>query len=325
MPKKDKIYFFLPDLRIGGAQKVLISLISKMMELNYDIELILLYKDGALLEKLPDKLNIIILTNSNHISLINYSLAFYKLCYFLIDKKPMLILSSLTGTNIFLLCAKWISHSKTKVIIQETNTLINIKSTIKYHLAKLIYPLANGIIAKSYGIKKDLVEKFLIVPQKVKVLYNPVNQDEIILKSKEIITENFIHHKIKTIISIGRLIEQKDYPTLIRSFELINQQVDSQLIIIGDGKEKQELMTLIKSLKLENRVYLPGYKLNPYKYLRYADLFMLTSKWEGFPNVILEALALNKAIIATDCHSGPGEMKKHISNEIKLAPVGDYN
>ena len=192
--------------------------------------------------------------------------------------KPNTILSSLTGANIMILLARKLSYTRTKIIIREACTLINIKNQLKLILAKILYKEANGIITVSEGIKTDLINHFNLNPDIIQVIYNPVSIETIKQLSKKNITKEYFSPQIKTIISVGRLVAQKDFKTLIKAFDMIHSEIAVQLIIIGEGNQRQELTELIHTLGLEKKVHLIGFKENPYKYMKHSDLFVLSSK-----------------------------------------------
>ena len=135
-------------------------------------------------------------------------------------------------------------------------------------------------------------------------------------------TKNYFKKSILKIVSVGRLTYQKDFGTLIRAINLIKNR-DVQLIIIGKGKEREKLIDLIHEYKLQNKIKLIGYKKNPFNIISQADIFVLTSKFEGSPNVLVEALYLKKYIISTDCPTGPREILNH-GKFGRLVKIGDY-
>jgi glycosyltransferase involved in cell wall biosynthesis len=127
---------------------------------------------------------------------------------------------------------------------------------------------------------------------------------------------------IKVIMGIGRLTYQKDFPTLIKAFARVRQKINSRLVILGEGRQRKELEYFINDLGLTDDVQLPGFVTNPYQWLAKSTLFVLSSRWEGSPNALTEALALGIPVVSTDCRSGPREILR--GGQLgRLVPVGD--
>ena len=124
------------------------------------------------------------------------------------------------------------------------------------------------------------------------------------------------------ILGVGRLTQAKDFPTLIRAFALVRKKRAARLMILGEGEERPKLEALVRELGLEREVTLPGFVDNPYKYMKRAAVFVLSSKWEGFGNVLVEAMALGTPVVSTDCPSGPAEILEN-GRWGRLVPVGD--
>jgi len=124
------------------------------------------------------------------------------------------------------------------------------------------------------------------------------------------------------ILAVGRLVVQKDYPTLLRAFSLVRRKRQAHLLILGEGQERPRLEALVRQLGLTENVQMPGFVKNPYAYMARARLLVLSSKWEGFGNVLMEALACGTPVVSTDCKSGPGEILAE-GRFGRLVPVGD--
>ena len=196
---------------------------------------------------------------------------------------------------------------------------------LKYIL-KFTYPLSNGIICVSNGVKKDLCS-LVNLKKKVKVIYNPISR---IYKNSKVslnLKNKLWGKKVKyRILSIGSLKEQKDHKTLIYAFSKLVNDLNCKLIIVGDGHLKKDLKNLIIKLNLKDKVDLVGYYEDTSLWYKTADLFVLSSKWEGFANVIVESLQFGLPVVSTNCLSGPSEILVNgkygtlvpISNSIKL-------
>lgn len=175
------------------------------------------------------------------------------------------------------------------------------------------YTNCSVVVPVSYGVKEDLENFLEIKLQNAEVIYDPVINDEMFKLAKEPITHKWFakDRKNPVILAVGRLTEAKNYELLIHSFKLVVQEVDANLIILGEGEDRAKLEKLIKELNLQNKVDLYGFEQNPFKYMANCDLYVMSSKWEGLPGALIQALALGAKIVSTDCPSGPREILKN--------------
>lgn len=174
---------------------------------------------------------------------------------------------------------------------------------------RLTYPVASGLIAVSEGVKQDMCRLGGFAHSQVQVIYNPAATGVSAQPESENVRQKlwgagFDHH----ILAAGTLKAQKDHATLIRAFALLPASLNAKLTILGEGSLRAELETLIQQLGLQERVAMPGFVVDPYPWYRTADLFVLSSRWEGFGNVIVEALECGVPVVSTDCPSGPAEI-----------------
>lgn len=184
--------------------------------------------------------------------------------------------------------------------------------------------LSAHVVAISNGVRDDVLTFTGISPDKVSVIYNPVvtpEQDE--LRRKVPDHPWMIDDGPPVVLSVGRLGDQKDFPTLLKAFHVLARTRDLRLIILGEGERRQELEECIRSLNLEDKVSLPGWKANPFAFMSRAALFVLPSKFEGLGNVLIEALACGCPVVSTDCPSGPSEILEG-GRVGPLVPVGDH-
>lgn len=315
---KNKISFFIPSLRGGGAERVFVNLANEFANNGFDVDLVLSQKEGPYLINVSKKVRIVDLKSKR----VLFSLI--PLIFYLRKEKPSYLFSTLTHANIVAIIAKKISMVDLKLIIRQEIYFSSIPSRKLKLIAQFFYKKANSIIALSKDMADDLINNIDIDKNNIVVINNPV-----IKKLKEEFSDNINHpffenKENKIILGIGRLSDQKDFYSLIKAFDQIRKNNNIKLIILGDGEERKNLEELIKILNLEDHVDMPGFVDNPYRYMSNANLFVLSSKYEGFPNVLIEAMACGLPVVSTDCLSGPREILDS-GKYGTLVPVGDVD
>jgi glycosyltransferase involved in cell wall biosynthesis len=200
------------------------------------------------------------------------------------------------------------------------------KARIRLLLLKQFYSRSDGLIAVSNGVASDLSHVSGISLEKIQVIYNPVVTSDILLKAQEPVAHPwFAPGELPIILGAGRLMYQKDFSTLIRAFAKVRQQRPCRLVIIGkETSHKAELDALIHELDVAEDVWLGGFADNPYAYMAKASVFVMSSRYEGFGNVLVEAMATGTPVVSTDCESGPAEILEY-GKYGHLVPVGDEN
>lgn len=301
-----KISIIVPNLTGGGAEKVAINLANYYSTLGHQIDLVLFKKYGVYLNLLSEKVNIFDLNASKA------RYAIFNLRSYFNQNKSNIILSVKRDVNIVVGLAS-LGLGMEKIFFREANTLDDIlnmpfiRKMIYITLMKIAYINAKSIIANSYDTKNDLVKNKITNENKIKVIINPV----LPLEYKDLLKMDCSHkwlndRNLKVILSVGRLHKQKDFPFLIECFqEVIKHDKLARLVIVGEGDEKENLLSLIKSLNLDNFIDIVNFQSNIYPYYMKAKIFALTSKWEGFGNVIVEALSAGTTVICTNCIGGP--------------------
>ncbi|MEZ9976641.1 glycosyltransferase [Vibrio breoganii] len=304
-----KIGLYLVSYSGGGAEREMIYLANEFAEKGFNVDLIVHRDKGPLKSLVSRKVNTIII-DKNYISDLRFLIRYMKV------ERPLFILSTLHVPNWTLALAKTLSGTSTKIFWRVVISLSDSKKDGKGVVSKLLnicYPLLSGNVDKitcvSEGVARDMSDNFSIDIEKLNVMYNPAYTEEIHKLSEECIDHPWFDDEYNTVVSLGRLSNQKDFGTLIKAFKIVYETDNtSRLVIFGDGGLHDKLLRLIDSLDLSDVVSLHGFELNPYKYLAKADLFVLSSIYEGFGNVIVEALALNVPVVSTDCPSGPAEI-----------------
>ncbi len=324
--KQKKIIFIIPSLVGGGAERVLIHLINHLDKEKYSICLVLFedildYKDD-----LNFSGEILCLDKKSRWDFFKLILKVRKIIK---TYQPDTVLCFLHYTNIVTVMASLFLKRKFKLILCERDYPPKYlpKTRFKYlrrWLIKFTYRKADTILAVSKSIARVLEEDFNIKSEIIKTIYNPVILDKIKdLCQKEIEHPFFVDERAQIILGVGRLVGQKRFDRLLRTFSLVRKKQDRvYLIILGEGELRKELENLSLELGVDKWTDFVGFQLNPYAWLHKADIFVLSSDYEGFPNVILEAMACGIPVISTDCPSGPNEIIINGQNGI-LVPIED--
>ena len=320
----NKVALFLPSLRGGGAERVMVNLARGFSEKGLDVDLVLAKAEGPYLSQVPPEVRVIDLHSSRVLA------SLPGLVRYLRREQPGALLSTLNHANIVALWAKRLAGVQTRVVVREANTESvssvhsqSLRGRIMPFLTRCFYPWADAVIAVSQGVAEDLAKTTRLPIERIRVIYNPVVTPELLEKAKEPINHPwFAVGEPPVVLSVGRLTRQKDYPTLIRAFVLVHKEQPVRLIILGEGEERPKLEALIQGLGLDGEVSLLGFVDNPYTYMAKAAVFVLSSTWEGLPNALIEAMAVGTPVVSTDCESGPREILEN-GKWGKLVPVGN--
>ncbi len=318
MTEKIKIMFFLPDLSGGGAERVAVNMLRLLDSKKFDISLVLVNKIGEYIDIIPEHIKIYDLGLKKTI------FSIVKLRKMVKELQPNVIFSTLFRTHKVVYLALLGIKKKPTVILRSPNSpkllLENHQLGMfsKYLLEKA-YNNANLILAQTPEMKEEIVKYHNIHEDKVQVFLNPIDIDQINHKLKNIITP-FNSHKIN-VVAAGRLTRQKGFDVLIKAFKKVVAKNNSFMLhIIGkDDGYKEQLERLVHSLELEENVYFWDFQKNPYRFFYFSDLYVLSSRWEGLPNTVLENLYLNNPVIATRCISFMDTLIKDGQNGLLIA------
>ena len=319
-----KIAIFINSLESGGAERVVSNLLN-LWSKEYDCYLILIH--NYKFYELDKRVKIISLEEpkelSGFVKLLRLPILAYKLSKIIQENKFDKVISFLTRANyVNILSNIFIKH---QTIINERampslQYQYGLNGKINRFLIKSLYPKADLCLSNSYGNMMDLKNNFKVT--NLDYINNPFNLEIIEIMSKHKIE---IEKKRFTFITVGRLDHGKNHRLIIDAIK----DIDADLWIIGDGELREELQNYIKELNFNDKVYLLGKKENPFAYISKADYFVFASNHEGFPNVLIEALACGLPIISTDCQSGPREILAlnsdvsfQLKDKIELAEYG---
>jgi glycosyltransferase involved in cell wall biosynthesis len=308
---KERIAFFLPGLYEGGAERIVLNLAKGVAGRGYSADLVLARAEGPFMSQVPELVKVVDLKAARVLTSVP------PLIHYLEREKPAALLSALFA-NVIALISHRLSGLPRRVVISEHNCLSSVTQNqadprwqFYPKLAGWFYPWADEIIAVSNDVADDLARTTTIPRDRIQVVYNPVVTCDLRGKSEEALDHPwFKAGEPPVILSVGRLTAQKAFDLLIQAFSHVRKKRSVRLLILGEGEERKKLESLIRQLRLEQDVSLLGFVQNPYPYMAQAALFVLSSRWEGLPTVLIEALYLGIPIVATDCPGGSREILK---------------
>jgi glycosyltransferase involved in cell wall biosynthesis len=242
--------------------------------------------------------------------------------------QPDVCVSFLPRSNVAHVMTRWFGNRRPILITEQISSRDNypgdgLSDRVMRGLISRFYPRADGVFPSSAGVLAGLVG-FGVPRDRMRVVHNPVSIEEIRANAAEPLEQGSSPDRVPTVITVGRHAEQKDHPTLLRAFAKVRQQVAARLVFVGQGPLRQELEDLAVALHVRDSVVFAGWQHNPFAWLWRADLFVLSSRYEGFGNVLVEAMACDLPVISTDCPSGPSEILEGGTAGI-LVPVGDVD
>lgn len=319
-----RIALFLPDLAGGGAERVFLHLAGAFREAGHDVDLVLARARGPLLGQVPGGVQVVDLrAPAGPFGTLGLALwATIGLTRYLRRRRPEVLLSTLTGANLAALLARLLSRSGTRLVVRVACALENVRGHFRRWLMGLLYPRADRVVALTDHMRRQLVAELRLPEERVVCIPNPVDQERIRRKAIEPLEDPWLLEADEPLLlGVGRLSKEKDFDTLIRAVARVRAQQPARLAILGEGPERPALEALGSELRLGCDLNLPGFTDNPYAWIKRCTLFVLSSRWEGHPNVVLEALALQRPVVMTAYDPGAWDYAQLPG--VKVVPAGD--
>ncbi len=307
-PRPD-VAIFLRDLNGGGAERMMLNLASGMQAQGAGVELVVAVAEGALREIVPQGMPLVTFDCRRTLRSI------LPLARYLKRRRPRALLAAQVHVNVAAVLAGLLARARTRIAVSERNTTsidrhasADLSVTLAHRLVPLLYRRADAIIAVSDGVADDCAAFARVSRSRIDVINNPVVTADFARRWDVPVDHPwFAAGAPPVVLGVGRLSPQKHFPLLIDAFARVRRDRAARLVILGEGPDRAGLEALVQSLAIAADVSLPGFVIDALPYMRRAAVLALSSRWEGSPNVLVEALACGTPVVATDCPYGPRE------------------
>lgn len=322
MASRKRLALFLPDMRGGGAERVGLRLVEDFLDAGHEVDLVLLQKEGELLDLLPPGVQVFDLAAKRVRNGILPLVRYFR------NRRPHAMQISMWPLTIIGILAHRLARSRSRIVTSDHAALSKhfppsnpvVFKSLTWSV-RLFYPLADARILVANDAADDLARISGIDRSSIEVVYNPVSKPPADMKTTPAV-EALWGEAEQRVITVGSFKAQKNHLLLIHSFARAFHGKPVKLMILGQGELRPDLENLASELGVAEQVLLPGFATDPWPYYASADLFALSSDYEGYPLVLIEALRSGLPIVSTDCESGPREILDG-GRYGALVPVGD--
>ena len=319
---KTRLLLLRPTLGQGGADRVTLTLLQNLPRDRFDITLGLTRMEGAFLDDVPDYVRVVPLGARS------LRFLWWPLACFLRRERFDIVFSTSSGMNPILVLASAIARSRARLVLSERNMLWRegAWNALGLRAKQALYGRADAVTTVSSGVRQDVLARVPIAPGKVRVVYNPVVTESLARQAEAPLDHPWFHaeRSVPVVLAAGRFVPQKGFDVLLRSFAtVLRSGREARLVVLGEGPLRSELETLVSELGLSDAVSMPGFDKNPFRYMARADVFALSSRFEGLPGVLIQAMACGAPPVATACPSGPEEIISDPGGNGLLVPVDD--
>lgn len=302
-----RLAFLLPNMCGGGAERVALTLIESIVALGHQVELVLMEARGELLALVPEQVRIVDLKTSRVRDLSG------PLVRYIRDSRVDAIQVSMWPLTIAAIAASKLARSKARLVVSDhvalsqqfarsKRTLLALRASMR-----LLYPRADERVCVSQGVVDDLAKLSRLDSASFRVIHNPIPPGPLTLPVPDHV-ERLWGSAGRRILTVGTLKDQKNHAGLIRAFAAVKSKIDARLLILGEGPLRAPLEDLARTRGVIDDVVFPGFHADPWPFYASADLFVLSSFYEGFGNVIVEAMHAGLPVVSTDCPAGPSEI-----------------
>ncbi|HYG27334.1 MAG TPA: glycosyltransferase [Caulobacteraceae bacterium] len=320
-PERGRIALVLPDLRPGGVERVRLLLAHEFVQRGYAVDLVLMQARGELLQEVGPNVEVVDL-QAARIRQLPFALAAY-----LRRRRPEALMAAMWPLTGVAVLARVLAGWQGRLLVSEHNTLTRtpayrgLSGGLHRAFGRWLYGHADAVVCVSQGVADDIATATGVARERLHIVHNPIRKPSAEGATDPDIMRWWAQDGTR-LISIGSLKAQKDHATLLHALARLRQRRPARLLILGEGELRTELEAQARALGVQDSILMPGFVTDPYPYLAGADLFVLSSAWEGLGNVITEALAVGTPVVSTDCPSGPAEILEQ-GRFGRLAPVGD--
>jgi glycosyltransferase involved in cell wall biosynthesis len=310
----------------GGVERMVLNLLAELARQGRCIDLLTIRAESEHLRAMPAQIRHVPLGARHSLT------AVPALRRYLRAHRPPALLAAKDRAGRAALIARGLARVPTRIVIRLGTNLSAalegssaLKRITRLLPMRLLYRRVDAIVAVSEGVARDVEVTARVPPGRIEVIRNPVITPRLHELARAPAPHEWLGegHDTPVLLAAGRLTRQKDFATLIRAFAVVRAQQPCRLVILGEGAQREMLEGLARKHDVAPDIRMPGFVDNPYAWMGRADLFVLSSAWEGSPNVLTEAMALGTAVVATDCPSGPREVLQG-GRYGNLVPVGDH-
>ena len=317
------VALFVGTLGGGGAERVMVDIGRGLARRGVTVDLVVIRAEGPYLEIVPPEVRLVDLKSRRTATCLP------KFVRYLRRESPKALLATLETPMVLALAARASSARGVRVVLRQASTFsvifahASLKDRLIMRMLKLLMPSADAVVTNSLGAAEDLGRSVPRIAERVEVVPNPVVTPELAEQASQPVGHPwFSDDGVPVILSVGRLVPLKDHAMLLRAFARVVNSHPARLVILGEGSERGKLLRLAQELGVAEGFDVPGFQVNPFAYMSKARLLVHSSRYEGFPNVLVQAMACGTPVVSTDCEHGPREILED-GKWGRLVPVGD--
>ena len=307
-----------PTLGQGGADRVTLTLLAHLDRGRFRPRLVLMRAEGAMLDRVPADVPVSSLGSRSLWT------AWWPLSRRLRREPPAVLLSTSGGANLIAVLARLLSRRRMRLVLSERNVLYRDQGSgkrwLQARLKRWLYPHADCVTAVSQGVASDLTARLGLPAERIRVVYNPVVTPDIADLAAAEIDHPWYAERRPIVLAAGRLVPAKGFDLLIEAFAELDPA--ARLVVLGDGPLRRSLRRQADEAGIADRVWFAGFDPNPFRHMARCSVFALSSRYEGLPGALIQAMACGAAVVATDCAAGPAEIISDGADGL-LVPVED--